>query len=266
MNYIIDHDFHIHSQLSLCSSDPAQNTDAILQYAKKNNFKHICLTDHYWDERISCPSNWYAEQNTEHIKKALPLPQDEKVKFHFGCETEMDKEYNIAISNEMIEKLEFVIIPTTHLHMMGLTLCEKDDSIDGRRKVYLKRFEKLLEKNLPFNKIGIAHLTCSLIEPKDFSGHIKVLDGITDRQFEELFAESARKGLGIELNFDIQKYCDGDLQSVLRPYRIAKEKGCKFYFGSDAHHPAGFENIAENFTAIAQALHLEEKDKFNPFE
>ena len=32
----LDHDLHIHSQLSLCSSDPAQTPARILQYAKEN--------------------------------------------------------------------------------------------------------------------------------------------------------------------------------------------------------------------------------------
>lgn len=265
MKYILDHDFHIHSQLSLCSSDPLQSTENILEYAKKNNFKSICLTDHFWDERIECPSEWYGKQDTKHIKESLPLPQDENVKFHFGCETEMDKKGDIAISEEMIAELEFVIVPTTHLHMMGLTIGEEDDSIEGRRNVYIKRFEKLLEKDLPFHKIGIAHLTCGLIVPNNINGLVEVLDGVTDRQFNELFSESARKGLGIELNFNIKKYNDCQLESVLRPYRIAKEKGCKFYFGSDSHHPVDFKDQKENFQSIAEALDLNETDKFNPF-
>lgn len=34
MRYIYNHDLHIHSQLSLCSSDPEQNNERIVQYAK----------------------------------------------------------------------------------------------------------------------------------------------------------------------------------------------------------------------------------------
>lgn len=69
MKFSMDHDLHIHSQLSLCSNDPMQTTESILEYAKRNNLKSICLTDHFWDERISDPNEFYENQNYEHLKK-----------------------------------------------------------------------------------------------------------------------------------------------------------------------------------------------------
>ena len=47
MRYQLDHDLHLHSQLSLCSDDPAQTPEALLRYAQKNGLSTICLTDHY---------------------------------------------------------------------------------------------------------------------------------------------------------------------------------------------------------------------------
>ena len=47
MRFICDHDYHIHSGLSLCSDDPKQTPKAILDFSKANGFKKICLTDHY---------------------------------------------------------------------------------------------------------------------------------------------------------------------------------------------------------------------------
>ena len=84
MEFQIDHDIHIHSQISSCSRHPEQTNENILAYAKKNGLTTICLTDHYWDERIAGPSGWYAPQNTAHIKAALPLPQAEGIRFLFG--------------------------------------------------------------------------------------------------------------------------------------------------------------------------------------
>ena len=83
MKFLIDHDYHIHSGLSLCSDDPEQSTARILAYGKANGFRRLCLTDHYWDERGAGPSGWYAPQNTAHIKAALPLPQAEGIRFLF---------------------------------------------------------------------------------------------------------------------------------------------------------------------------------------
>ena len=49
---------------------------------------------------------------------------------------------------------------------------------------------------------------------------------------------------------------------MFRPYRIARECGCTFYLGSDAHHPAGLSVAIERFEAMVDGLELEEKDKF----
>lgn len=60
MRYSIDHDLHIHSQLSSCSSDSEQTPARILRYAQENGLKEICLTDHFWDETVEGASGWYA--------------------------------------------------------------------------------------------------------------------------------------------------------------------------------------------------------------
>ena len=76
MKYIIDHDLHIHSHISLCSGDPNQTNERILQYAVDNGFKTVCLTDHFWDEAVpQLPESWYVGQGYDHIAQALPLPQ-----------------------------------------------------------------------------------------------------------------------------------------------------------------------------------------------
>ena len=89
MKFKANHDYHIHSELSACSKDPAQSTAHILQYAMENGYGQICLTDHFWDETVPGASDWYKPQNFAHISESLPLPQNDKVKFFFGCEAEM---------------------------------------------------------------------------------------------------------------------------------------------------------------------------------
>ena len=46
MRFQLDHDYHIHSQLSLCSNDPNQNTENILHIAENLGLRQICLADH----------------------------------------------------------------------------------------------------------------------------------------------------------------------------------------------------------------------------
>ncbi|MBQ8402239.1 MAG: PHP domain-containing protein [Clostridia bacterium] len=257
MRYIVDHDLHIHSQLSLCSNDPAQTPEAILAYGEKNGFKTLCLTDHMWDPAVPGASGWYARQPFERTCEALPLPQSDTVKFLFGCETDQDRYMTVGVSPAVMEKLDFIIIPTTHLHMHGFTL-DGSEGVEERAKLWCDRFEAVLDMDLPFYKIGIAHLTCSLMYREH---HIEVLNTIPEAEYHRLFARAAKVGVGIELNFPSLSLNETTKEPTLRPYRIAKEEGCKFYFGSDAHHPAELASAMDNFQNIVDLLGLEESDK-----
>ena len=267
MRYTIDHDLHIHSHISLCSNIPEQNPVTILEYAKKNHLAHICLTDHFWDEKVplTCPFDFYEVQNFEHISQALPLPQAEGVQFHFGCETDMDKHGRIGITPETLEKVEVVIVPTTHMHMNGFTIDPVDFSLERRAALYIQRFQALLDADLPAHKTGIAHLTCGLMAPDKHEDHLLLLDSLSDSVFEKLFDRAAKKGFGIELNMELSRYTEEELETILRPYRLAKKCGCTFYLGCDAHHPQDFVGAIDNFDRIITLLELEESDKFRPF-
>lgn len=272
MRYQIDHDIHIHSYLSLCSKHGRHVPQTILNYAIENGLSTIALTDHYWDERvpgasfggpyISGTAIWYAMQNTNRTDLALPLPQHEGIRFLYGCETEMDKNFRIGISPEEMKRREFIIIPTTHLHMGGFTLERDQNSERERAELWEKRFAALLDMDIPFHKIGVAHLTCSLFSPKKTDqSAAECLSLISNDTMKELFGKAAKCGIGIELNFSVAD-CEDVLDEILRPYRIASECGCKFYFGSDAHGPDDFIGAKENFEQIVTLLDLDESQKF----
>lgn len=262
MKYRIDHDLHIHSYLSSCSRDPEQNPDAILRYAEANRMSTVCLTDHYWDSAVPGASDWYKPQNFDHIREALPLPQGEETAFLFGCETDLKKDMTLGIPPERFSDFDFIIIPTTHLHMIGFTIAEADkDSLDRRAELWVERLDQLLDRDLPFSKIGIAHLACGLISKK---GHLPVLDRIPSDEMERVFSKAEARGCGIELNADDFTFADADADRVLRMFRIAKGCGCKFYLGSDAHHPASLDRAVPLFERAIDLLALEETDKFIP--
>lgn len=70
---------------------------------------------------------------------------------------------------------------------------------------------------------------------------------------------AARLGCGIELN----ACAVSDLEPVLRPYRIAKDCGCRFYLGSDAHHPQALTTAVGSFRTMIRLLALTEEDRFH---
>ena len=259
MRFVADHDFHIHSTVSLCCHDENQTPDAILNYAKENGYKSVCLTNHFWDEKVRSEAEWIDEHNFSCVSSVLPLPEDKNVEFLFGCETDMDFNNVLGISQERFDAFDFVIVATTHLHLDGNTVRTKITTPNEAAYHWVDKAENLLLKDLPFHKIGIAHLT---------TGHIlknqtaETLELISDSAMYSIFKECSRKGAGIELNVKTINMTDEQKEIFLRPYFIAKECGCRFYLGSDSHKTSALSCAKENFENIISLLNLEEKHKF----
>ncbi len=277
MRYIPDQDLHIHSQLSPCSGDPEQTTERILRYAVENGLRHICLTDHVWDSAVPggtfCSSpgpGTFRWHDFAYNRKALPLPQAEGVTFHFGAEADMDRTATIGMSRKEADALDFFVVPTTHMHILGFPEYPAlSDEVKARRETYLARWEKLLDADLPFYKIGIAHLTCEGIckcPGAEWENHLAVLDSIPDDVFTDHFARTQSLGMGVELNTALESYENNGLDRILRVYKLAVNAGCRFYMGSDAHHPATLEKALPRFHRWVELLNLEEEQKFCPFE
>lgn len=264
MKYKIDHDLHIHSYLSSCSRDKAQTGEGILEYAKRNKLHTVAVTDHYWDSEVPNASSWYAPQNFDNIKKILPLPKDDNVKFLFGCEAEMDWNFTVSVPEKRFCEFDFIIIPTTHLQMTELTIRPEDAKTnEGRAKAWIERFDALLNSNMPFEKLGVAHLACGLIQKDSKEDYLKILDLIPDDRMEGLFARAAEIGVGIEINSgDIRLAEELGADRVLRMFKIAKWQNCKFYLGSDAHSPKDFALSIERFERAIDLLGLKESDKY----
>ena len=264
MKYRIDHDYHIHSHLSPCGGDPAQTKDAILQYAKDNRLESICITDHYWDKAVPCPlSTWYPKLDFDHISQIKPLPQTDGIRFLFGCEGEQQRDCTLSVPPQRYDDFDFIVIPTTHLHMSCTSAPEDKDTNGKRAQLWVRRLEGLLNQDLPFRKLGIAHPACTLMNGASREDYLDTLARIPSDEMERLFSMAAALGCGIELNQDDMSYKDEEADTVLRMFRIAKSCGCKFYLGSDAHIPAEFRHTGEIFARAVDDLQLQECDKFH---
>ncbi len=262
MRYKIDHDYHIHSHLSLCSNDPEQTAERILQYAKDNSFTSFCVTDHYWDENINGASPWYQRQGYDHIAEILPLPTADGICSLFGCETDLNQGLTLGISPERYNKFDFIIIPTTHLHMVyNIDKALLDTS--ERAKIWSERLEAVLNMPLPFSKVGLAHMTCDLTYPASHEGFIETVTKLKGDDMERLFTKAAKLGMGIEINAPCFNFDDSEADILLRPYKIAKACGCKFYLGSDAHFPHQLDEAIPLFERAIDLLGLTEDDKFH---
>lgn len=264
MRYTIDHDFHIHSFLSICSQDEEQMPPAILKNAEAHQLKTVCITDHYWDERVpcnSCVNWWYEKQNHAHVSSVRPLPQSENVRFLFGCEVDMDSDEVIGLSKARQAEFDFIIVSTTHFqHMTG----PRWENLSNRELAqrWVERFDAVLNYDLPFGKVGLAHPACSLINKKSRADYLETLSLIPQSELERLFTKAAEVGLAIELNSSDMSFAEDEADTVLRMFRTAKDCGCKFYLGGDAHSRAAMEQIFAPFERAIDMLNLQESDKF----
>ena len=116
--------------------------------------------------------------------------------------------------------------------------------------------------DLPWHKVGIAHMVSSLIFKE--GDRTKVFDLVDEARFRAVMRRFANLGAGIEINlssFDTgwQDHAD----SYLRLYRLAKDEGCKFYLASDAHHNWELDLVPQRSPAVIEALGLTEDDQFH---
>ena len=263
MRYLIDHDFHIHSRLSTCSRHPEQTPERILQYAKDFGLKKIVITDHYWDRSIPCGNGWYVPQDFEHISQSKPLPKADGIEFLFGCEGEVDVNYTLSIPKENFDKFDFMVIPTTHMQTPGFNIPEEDAKTpEGKAKAWADRINAVLDMDLPFHKIGLAHPVCYLIAGCKEAEYLATMKALSNAEIARTFAKAAKVGIGIELNADDFSRDFVELPYVLRVFQIAKDCGCKFYLASDAHTPDQLDIATQRFNRAIDLLGLTEDDKF----
>ena len=259
MNFPIDHDLHCHSHLSSCSADPAQTTEAMLAHAKAHGFKTICVTDHFWDSPVPGPSGWYAPQNFDHVCKNLPLPKDDDVRFLFGCETEFCGGKKLAIAPEHYDAFDFIVIPPNHFHMRGFVRPTSYDTEEKVAGLLVERLEQLQAFDLPWRKVGIAHIVSRLTFSEGEPG--KVFQLIDEKRFRAAMLFFADHGTGIEVNIaNFQPSRRKEGEAMRRLYRFAKDEGCKFYLASDAHHPDEMDFMADHAPEICEFLGLTADD------
>ena len=155
-----------------------------------------------WDESVKSVGEWHEEQRFDFITKALPLPQDEKVKFLFGAEAEMDYNFTLGVSDEHIDCFDFITVSTTHLHLEGYTVKKRPQIAEEAAELWLKRFEELLKKDLPWHKMGVSHLTGTHVFK---ANHAKAISLLKTNDLYDIFSNA-----GI---FATIMYCQIDILS-----------------------------------------------------
>ena len=256
--FSIHHDLHLHSTLSSCCHDPAMTPEAIADWAAHQGYDAICLTNHLWDRSVPGASAWYAPQDIRHSEKALPLPQREGLHFYFGCEAEYCGGKKLSLQPLHFGRFDFVAIATNHMHMKGLTRPEGVDTALQMAELFTSRLEQLLELELPWRKVGIAHLNIHhLFREGSAADVLRLLDG---KRWQAIFHSIAAKGAGVELNAAAFASAGADMDVHIDFFRLAREAGCRFYCASDAHKLEALD--ISSLQSVVDALGLTAEDRY----
>lgn len=259
----IRHDFHIHTHLSRCAKETA-TVEGYLDHAKRLGLRKLGFSDHFWDEKIEGANTFYQPQNLAHVlslKPTLEAAAAEGIQLFFGCETEYDPvHHGVAITEETAEQFDFILVPNSHTHMM----MPKDfyQPYEKHIEFMINAFHEILDSPVSRYITAIAHPFEAVACPYDKT---ILIDMISDDTFKRLFSKSAEKNVAFEINVSSMLHKTPEqIESApqMRMFRIARDCGCKFIFGSDAHGMQSHSRY-ENATLVANLLALTPDDIVN---
>lgn len=275
---IINHDFHLHTNLSLCASREA-SFDFFLKKAEAEGLKKIAITDHLWDHAVEGyqrrGGNFYEVQDFEHIKALKSEIERHNasgsdIKVLFGAEAEYSYENRRpAITPEIAEQLEVLLVPNSHTH---LTMPKEFYEPYEKHIEYMTdAFMDIVNSDVAKYVTAIPHPFIAICCPYD---NKMLMEKIPDDTFKRCFTAAAEKGIALELNPNYFKeqvfngYARNDTLSAIyrdptiKMLRIGKECGCKFTVGTDCHGLDGDLDYAYVYL-LAGILDLTEDD-FHP--
>lgn len=257
---MIGHDMHVHTHISSCSNDPEATPENYIKRAKELGLEVIGFSDHFWDSKVDGASKWYSTQDFEHIMQIKDMmPEDTQgVKILIGCETEYCGDGKIGISPETAEKLDFVLVPISHVHMKGFVLPSWINAAEDVAETMVQYFKDVTEFDFV---TGIAHP----FYPLGYENVDEIVSCISADEFMECFSMAAETGKSIEINSCHFPSTKGAMTETyhdevfLNMFSIAKDAGCKFHIGSDAHSIEAFSRSVK-LREIVESLGLTDND------
>ena len=253
---IIDHDLHVHTGLSACCHDPeGQTPERIAQTAAGMGVRTVGLADHVWANPDVAPSAWYAPQTIDRIvdlRRRVPA-EVAGVRMLVGCEAETIAPGVFGITPETAAQVDFVQLACSHFHMTGFVAQPASARPADVAAHALAFFRSAAASGLatviphPFLVLGFLD---------DFPA---IVAAISDEAFGDAFGLAAADGVGIEITVGYLKAGSARQDAALRLLTLAKQAGCRFTFGSDAHDPATLTRLGE-LAFFANALDLTPDD------
>lgn len=240
-------DYHVHVD-GTPGEARRQKMEAYAQEAERWGISRIGFVEHYWNREFAGYGRWYTPEGPERIAglredlSEARLP--EGMRGLLGCETEYNKEGVIPITQEDVRKFDYIIVPHSHINMRGV-VTEQDFTYDpeGCARYMEKSFMGVMRHKIAEHITILAHpfAPVGLDDQQD-----RILSYIADKTFRECARAARDMGIALEVNsLTWQDKTEEELRQsqFIRFYRIAREEGCSFVFGSDAHRPQQYRYL-----------------------
>ena len=260
------HDFHIHTVHS-GDADRNATVETYVAAAKEMGLSQLGFAEHFWDDRIEGAFPFYVPQTFAKVsqtREEIKRSQNQGMELYFGCEVEYDPAHKApALTPEIAEQFDFVIVPNSHTHE---TMPKAYYNNKEKHKDFIvDAFKNIISSPVCKYVTGIAHPFSLVGCPYPCDDLISL---VSDDTFKALFAQSAEKGIALEINIStylsnlqclgLELENAGDCQ-LGRMFGLAKGEGCKFFFGSDAHAVSDLNNL-QHTVVLADCLDLKDSD------
>ncbi len=210
-------------------SDGAHSIEEMARAAKEMGLQFIAITDHVGQIGITHPLD--EKRLAQQAKEIAKVEKKVDIRIFTGGEIDIKKDGTLALGRQALKKLDFALVSVHSAWKMP-------------EKEMTRRICSAFEK---YPCASFAHPTGRLIyerEPYNID-------------LEAMFDAAKRTNTCLEINGSPERM---DLKDTHA--RMAKQRGCMFTFGSDAHNVGQLSNL--NFSSItARRGWIEAKDVLN---
>jgi len=238
----VDIDTHLHTPLSKCCHDPASTIENIAAVLAGRGYRLIAVTDHVWGHPTVEPNSWYRAHPESGTLEQADYIHAHAAEFPLavlaGCEADMKAPGIFGITQAMREKLDLVMLSSDHFQLRDFVEQPSEVTPENLAKLMMKFFRSAVRES------GADILTHPLYTNSYDEFYDRALDCIGDAELLDALGEAAERKIALELNAGLfVAAVKGRYRwdSQVRVFTLAKQAGCKFTMGTDAHKMADFD-------------------------
>lgn len=264
-NNIFYNDLHIHTNRSFCSPREVV-PETYAPFCEEEGIKIIGISNHVYPTDMIEANGYPGETSLSRLASLKDeLVEAEKktgIKYLFGCELDnFEAAGGPFIKPEESGIFDYMLFPASHILNWPHMFSDYDlNDPNVIRKLTIDRFIAACKLDYPV-PVGICHP----LYPICSNDQKEIVDGISDSCMKELFSMAKERDYSIEIHACLYRNGtplneEGLSETYLRVLAAAKDCGCKFHFGSDAHAPGAFKGVHGKLRRAAEILGITPDD------